>query len=122
MLVVRDTEIKGRGVFADRDFDQGEIIHIAPVIVVPKQQVKLIGKTVLCNYYFDWHGESCAIALGYASLFNHSYRPNAFYVKKFDEQVIEIIAHKYILQGQEITVNYNGKVDDSTPIWFDAVD
>lgn len=122
MLVVRDTEIKGRGIFADRDFDQGDIIETSPVIVIPKQQVKLISQTVLVNYYFGWHGESGAVALGYASLFNHSYHPNAFYVKKFDEQIIEIIAHKYILQGQEITVNYNGKVNDSTPIWFDAVE
>ncbi|MBC5796901.1 SET domain-containing protein-lysine N-methyltransferase [Sphaerospermopsis sp. LEGE 00249] len=122
MLVVRDTEIKGRGVFAQRDFELGEIIDIANVIVIPKQQVKLITHTVLCNYYFDWHGESGAIALGYASLFNHSYQPNALYVKKFDQQVIEIIAYKYIREGQEITINYNGQVDDLTPIWFDVVE
>ncbi|MFM5994838.1 MAG: SET domain-containing protein [Sphaerospermopsis kisseleviana] len=122
MLVVRDTEIKGRGVFAQRDFELGEIIDIANVIVIPKQQVKLITHTVLCNYYFGWHGESGAIALGYASLFNHSYQPNALYVKKFDQQVIEIIAYKYIREGQEITINYNGQVDDLTPIWFDVVD
>ncbi|MFM6104491.1 MAG: SET domain-containing protein [Sphaerospermopsis kisseleviana] len=122
MLVVRDTEIKGRGVFAQRDFELGEIIDIANVIVIPKQQVKLITHTVLCNYYFGWHGESGAIALGYASLFNHSYQPNALYVKKFDQQVIEIIAYKYIREGQEITINYNGQVDDLTPIWFDVVE
>ncbi|MBE9237921.1 SET domain-containing protein-lysine N-methyltransferase [Anabaena aphanizomenioides LEGE 00250] len=122
MLVVRDTEIKGRGVFAQRDFELGEIIDIANVIVIPKQQVKLITHTVLCNYYFGWHGESGAIALGYGSLFNHSYQPNALYVKKFDQQVIEIIAYKYIREGQEITINYNGNVDDLTPIWFDVVD
>ncbi|BAZ80894.1 SET domain-containing protein [Sphaerospermopsis kisseleviana CS-549] len=122
MLVVRDTEIKGRGVFAQRDFELGEIIDIANVIVIPKQQVKLITHTVLCNYYFGWHGESGAIALGYGSLFNHSYQPNALYVKKFDQQIIEIIAYKYIREGQEITINYNGNVDDLTPIWFDVVD
>jgi SET domain-containing protein len=122
MLVVRDTEIKGRGVFAQRDFELGEIIDIANVIVIPKQQVKLITHTVLCNYYFGWHGESGAIALGYGSLFNHSYQPNALYVKKFDQQVIEIIAYKYIREGQEITINYNGQVDDLTPIWFDVAE
>ncbi len=122
MLVVRDTEIKGRGVFAQRDFEPGEIIDIANVIVIPKQQVKLITHTVLCNYYFGCHGESGAIALGYASLFNHSYQPNALYVKKFDQQVIEIVAYKYIRKGQEITINYNGNVDDLTPIWFDVVE
>jgi SET domain-containing protein len=122
MLVVRDTEIKGRGVFAQKDFDPGEIIDVANVIVIPKQQVKLITHTVLCNYYFSWHGESGAIALGYASLFNHSYHPNALYVKNFAKNIIEIIAYKDIRKNEEITINYNGTVDDLTPIWFDVVE
>ncbi|MFM2060398.1 MAG: hypothetical protein RLZZ507_68 [Cyanobacteriota bacterium] len=122
MLVVRDTEIKGRGVFAQKDFEPGEIIDVANVIVIPKQQVKLITHTVLCNYYFSWYGESGAIALGYASLFNHSYHPNALYLKNFAKSIIEIIAYKNIRKGEEITINYNGTVDDLTPIWFDVVE
>jgi SET domain-containing protein len=122
MLVVRDTETKGRGVFAAQDYAQGEVIEKAAVIVIPKQQVKLIAKTVLTNYYFGWHGESGAIALGVVSLFNHSYHPNAFYVKKFAEQVIEVIAYRDIREGQEITVNYNGRVDDLSPVWFDVME
>jgi SET domain-containing protein len=120
MLVVRDTETKGRGVFAARDFEAGEVIDRAAVIVIPKEQVRLISQTVLFNYYFTWHGESGAIALGFASLFNHSYHPNAYYVKNFTDKVIEVIAHKYIREGQEITVNYNGIVNDSSPVWFDV--
>ncbi|HLP89031.1 MAG TPA: SET domain-containing protein [Nostocaceae cyanobacterium] len=120
MLVVRDTELKGRGVFAVRDFDAGELIERAAVIVIPKEQVRLISQTVLFNYYFTWHGESGAIALGFASLFNHSYHPNAYYVKNFTDGVIDVIAYKYIREGQEITVNYNGVVNDSSPVWFDV--
>ncbi|MBE9054921.1 SET domain-containing protein-lysine N-methyltransferase [Sphaerospermopsis sp. LEGE 08334] len=52
----------------------------------------------------------------------NSYQPNALYVKKFDQQIIEIIAYKYIRKGQEITINYNGNVDDLTPIWFDVME
>ncbi|HLO89017.1 MAG TPA: SET domain-containing protein-lysine N-methyltransferase, partial [Nostocaceae cyanobacterium] len=80
----------------------------------------LITQTVLFNYYFTWHGESGAIALGFASLFNHSYYPNAYYVKNFTDRVIEVIAYKYIREGQEITVNYNGAVNDLSPVWFDV--
>ncbi|MEY2914304.1 MAG: hypothetical protein RLZZ184_3613 [Cyanobacteriota bacterium] len=105
MLVFRETETKGRGIFAQQDFAKGDLIERAAVIVIPKQQVKLITKTVLLNYYFGWHGESGAIGLGFASLFNHSYH---------------IIAYKYIRKGQEITINYNGQVDDISPVWFDV--
>ncbi|WP_016951602.1 SET domain-containing protein [Anabaena sp. PCC 7108] len=120
MLVFRDTETKGRGIFAQQDFAKGDLIERAAVIVIPKQQVKLITKTVLLNYYFGWHGESGAIGLGFASLFNHSYRPNAVYIKNFAKNVIDIVAYKYIREGQEITINYNGQVDDVSPVWFDV--
>lgn len=122
MLVVRDTDAKGRGVFAQKDFAKGEVIEKAAVIVIPKEQVKLIVQTVLFNYYFNWHGESGAIALGLASLFNHSYHPNALYVKNFAKRVIEVIAYQDIAEGEEVTVNYNGVVDDVTPVWFDVVE
>ena len=120
MLVLRDTETKGRGIFAQQDFAKGDLIETSAVIVIPKQQVKLITKTVLLNYYFGWHGESGAIGLGFASLFNHSYHPNAVYIKNFSKNVIDIVAHQYIREGQEITINYNGQVDDISPVWFDV--
>jgi SET domain-containing protein len=116
MLVFRDTGIKGRGIFAHQDFAKGELTEITPIIVIPKQQVKLIVKNVLLNYYFGWHGESGAIALGFASLFNHSYHPNALYIENIAKSVIEIIAHQDIRKGQEITINYNGQVDDQSPV------
>jgi len=120
MLVLRDTETKGRGIFAQQDFAKGDLIETSAVIVIPKQQVKLITKTVLLNYYFGWHGESGAIGLGFASLFNHSYHPNAVYIKNFAKSVIDIIAYQDIREGQEITINYNGSVDDISPVWFDV--
>ncbi|MBS3025863.1 MAG: SET domain-containing protein-lysine N-methyltransferase [Dolichospermum sp. DET50] len=120
MLVLRDTETKGRGIFAQQDFAKGDLIETSAVIVIPKQQVKLITKTVLLNYYFGWHGESGAIGLGFASLFNHSYHPNAVYIKNFAKSFIDIIAYKDIRTGQEITINYNGQVDDVSPVWFDV--
>jgi len=120
MLVLRDTETKGRGIFAQQDFAKGDLIETSAVIVIPKQQVKLITKTVLLNYYFGWHGESGAIGLGFASLFIHSYHPNAVYIKNFAKSVIDIIAYQDIREGQEITINYNGQVDDVSPVWFDV--
>jgi hypothetical protein len=120
MLVLRDTETKGRGIFAQQDFAKGDLIETSAVIVIPKQQIKLITKTVLLNYYFGWHGESGAIGLGFASLFNHSYHPNAVYIKNFAKSVIDIIAYQHIREGQEITINYNGQVDDVSPVWFDV--
>lgn len=122
MLIVGNTKQKGRGVFAQKRFLKGEVIERAPVVVIPAEQVQLIDQTVLANYYYDWEDKAAANALGLLSLFNHSYRPNTYYVKKFAEREVELIAYRDIEVGEEITANYNGSPEDLSPIWFDVVD
>ncbi|MBP5973926.1 SET domain-containing protein-lysine N-methyltransferase [Brasilonema sp. CT11] len=122
MLIVGNTKLKGRGVFAQKRFLKGEVIERAPVVVIPAEQVQLIDQTVLANYYYDWENKAAAIALGLVSVFNHSYRPNTYYVKKFAEREVEYIAYRDIEVGEEITANFNGSPEDLSPIWFDVVD
>lgn len=122
MLVVAYTKEKGRGVFAQKRFLKGAVIERASVVVIPAEQVKLIDQTVLSNYYYDWEDKAAAIALGLASLINHSYDPNSYYRKKFAEQELELITYRDIEAGEEITANYNGSPENQSPIWFDVVD
>ncbi|WP_334783466.1 SET domain-containing protein [Nostoc sp.] len=114
MLIVGNTNLKGRGVFAQKRFLKGELFERVPVVVIPAEQVEFLDKTILGNYYYDWEDKAAAIALGLSSLINHSYHPNAYYVKKFAYREIEV--------GEEITANYNGSPDEKSPIWFDVVD
>lgn len=122
MLIVGNTNLKGRGVFAQKRFLKGEVVDKAPVVVIPAEQVKFLDLTVLTNYYYDWEDKAVAIALGLVSLFNHSYHPNTYYVKKFAELEVECIAYRDIEVGEEITANYNGSPEDRTSIWFDVVE
>lgn len=123
MIIVGNVNGKGRGIFAQRNFSKGEIIERAPVIIIPKEQVKFIDKTVLFNYYYNWDQGQIAISLGFGSIYNHSYNPNSFYRRNIAEQIIEYIAYKDIEVGEEITNNYNnGLVDDRTPLWFNTVE
>lgn len=122
MLIVGNTKLKGRGVFAQKRFLKGEVIARAPVVVIPAEQVELIDQTVLSNYYYDWEDKAAAIAFGLVSLFNHSYRPNTYYVKQFAEREVEYIAYRDIEVGEEITANFNGSPEDLSPIWFEVVD
>ena len=56
--------------------------------------------------------------LGFGSLYNHSYEPNAKYVRRVSKRVVEFVAIKDIKKGQEITVNYNfGDPDDKSKPW-----
>jgi hypothetical protein len=43
-------------------------------------------------------------------------------VKNFAKRIIEFFAYQDITMGEEITVNYNGRVDDLSPTWFDVIE
>lgn len=117
----------GRGVFASRNIKKGELIETCPVIRVPKNDVSNLKKSILVNYYFYFgknqkDKSNLAVALGYGSLYNHSFEPNATYVKKPKNNIIDFIAMKDIKKGEEITANYNfGTPDDLTPIWDKSI-
>ena len=104
-LRVGPTEDKGRGVFATRPIAQDELVEHAPVLVVPHDEQKLVHKTVLNDYVFGW-GDTIAVALGYASLYNHSWDANVAYRKLLDEELVEFVARRDIDAGEELTTNY----------------
>lgn len=107
-IYVADSEIAdaGRGVFAQGAFSAGDIIERCPVIRVPLSDPSNDDRGVLVNYYF-YYGDGLAIALGFGSVYNHSYKPNATYKPKPEEGYIEFHAIREITPSEEITVNYN---------------
>ncbi len=120
-ICVKDSPGKGRGVFAQRNFKKDEVIEISPVIVLSSEEIDSLELTQLYNYYFAWGPESkdAAIALGYGSLYNHSYTPNARYYKDFDNRLLKYVCIRDIQEGEEITINYNWDPEDKNPVWFD---
>src|SRR5215831_4651384 len=121
---MKETSNRGRGVFARRDIPKGQLIERSPVIVVPREQWTTIEHTILSNYVFDWgeNEEDAAVALGYVSIYNHSYTPNAELTECLDDGIIEVSALRDIGEGEEILVNYNGSPDDRDELWFDVVE
>jgi SET domain-containing protein len=113
----------GRGVFASQAIHKGEIIEVCPVIVVSPNDVVHLKQTDLHNYYFSWgiKKETVAITLGFGSLYNHSYTPNAQYKKKEQEHLVEFSALRNINIGEEITTNYNGDPSDQSTLWMKDV-
>lgn len=113
---------KGRGVFARRPIRKGEVIERVPVIVLSLDEyAKSLGQGVLKDYCFAWGKNQVALALGYGSLYNHSYQPNARYEDDGPSSKA-FIARRAIAEGEEITVNYNGKPGSRAKVWFDVVE
>ncbi len=87
---------------------------------MPIAEFELIKKTKLYFYFFEYTNSHFAIALGYGSLYNHSYKPNARYIYSYKNKQLIIKAIKKIEKGEEIFFNYNYYPDDDSPLedWF----
>ncbi|PYE50256.1 SET domain-containing protein-lysine N-methyltransferase [Paenibacillus barcinonensis] len=123
MIEVRQSKLGdggefNRGVFATEDITKGQLIHQAPVVPYPNEDHEHIEKTILEDYVFEYGANHTAILLGYGSLINHSYEPNATYDINFDNHTFDFYAYTDIKAGEEILINYNGEEDNMDPLWF----
>ena len=119
---VEKSKGRGRGVFAKTSIKAGVVIEIAPVIVMNAKDRKLLDQTLLHDYIFEW-GDSkkeCCMALGYVSLYNHSYEANCVYEMDFKKQEISIKAVRNLREGEQLFINYNGESNSEAPVWFDV--
>lgn len=121
-IIVRRVAKKGRGVFAARNFSAGQVIENCPVLIFNSKERKHLEKTLLNYYIYPWRStRGASLILGYGSIYNHSYSPNADWKQNFKTQSMVYRAIRPIKKGEEITVNYNSEPDDQTPIdWFEV--
>ena len=68
---------------------------------------------------FTWDDDHVAVALGFGSLYNHSYSPNARY-EDWEPNKKRYVAITDIAAGEEVTINYNGAAADTTPVGFEV--
>ena len=120
-LFIAPSQRGGRGVFTSAPIHKGSIIEISPVIVMSKEDRVQIDDTKLHDYYFIWgeQDDQCAIVLGYGSLYNHAYKPNAEYTPDFGGKTLDFYALRDIKAGEEITVNYSGDPQGHIDLWFE---
>ena len=116
---VKRAKGKGRGVFARRAIRKGEVFETCPVLVLPAGATEDFSAG-LGPYVFLWGRGTVALALGYGSLYNHSFEPNARY-EDVGGRTKLFVAIRDIEAGEEITVNYNGEPGDRSPVWFDTI-
>jgi len=117
LICVRKVSGKGRGVFAIQAIRKGTVIERVPVLLVPiKEFVGGLQNPTLKTYLYIWSKDKVAVSLGYGSLYNHSYEPNAKYVH--GQSTLTYRALRDIAAGEEITINYNFVPTDQTPVGF----
>lgn len=112
---------RGRGMFAATAIKSKTILERAPVIVMSDSDRKLLDKTLLHDYIFEW-GEDrkqCCMALGYVPLYNHASPSNCEYEMDFIKEVITVKTVRAVQAGEELFINYNGDWNNSNNVWFD---
>ena len=94
------------------------------MLVIPSVQWPQIEQTVLVDHCFRWgpNDEDAALVLGVCQLCNHSYTPNARYMRSLERLTIRFEALRDIEPGEEITVNYNGSAEDRADVWFEVTE
>ena len=114
---------RGRGVFAGRDFRAGEVVEIAPVIVLESADMLLLRQTLLRTYDFDWQvlaqtgSPTTAIAAGYGGMYNHADPATLRYRADPVAMALIFTAAHDIDRDQELTINYNAR--GGGHVWHD---
>ena len=121
-LFIAPTQGMGKGVYTSESLQEDTVIEIAPVIVMAKEDRKLLDQTKLHDYIFEWGNDrkQCCMALGYIPIYNHSYRSNCEYEMDFDDEIIRVKTVRFIKAGEELFINYNGDWNDPKELWFKA--
>ncbi len=118
-LEVRAVPGKGRGVFARQAYAVGEVIDVAPVILLHHAEKATYERLGLDQYLFEWDdpaappvdGGAFALCLGVASLLNHAEPANTDWTCVHGELAIELVATAPIAVGDELTIDYG-------EVWF----
>ena len=122
ILTIAPSDQRGRGVFATESIEVGTTIEISPVLVVNPEERAHLEKTILYDYIFEWgiDEQQAAVALGYASIYNHSVDANCTYDMDFEHKTIQIQTKREVAVDEELCINYNGDGITDKPVWFDA--
>lgn len=110
-LLVKKSPIHGYGVFADQDIEEDDIIEECHTLVFPQSI------PALSNYAFKGvntqNGMLSLLPLGYACIYNHSDKPNAYFDFDSNTTLLVFRSLRLIRCGEEICTFYGDN-------WFDS--
>jgi SET domain-containing protein len=121
LIYVKRVKGKGRGVFARRPIARGTLIEKVPLLLVPiGDVVGGLDNPNLMMFFFLRDRKYLAVCLGYGTIYNHSYTPNARYDEGAGATML-FTAIRDIAPHEEICINYNGDPQDRSSMPFAVV-
>lgn len=116
-MVVKQSEVHGRGVFATEDIKSGELIEACPMVIMAHRMNYHKDPTIWAYMFTNTcpceeckrHGGHFLMIMGYGQIYNHQDDNNASIKFFLKEQYAEVRALRDISKGEEIFVNYGSK-------------
>ena len=119
-IYIKTSANRGRGVFTKKPIPAKTEIEVSPALVLSAKDREIVNETRLYHYIFEWgvNKKRACVALGYVSMYNHSYEANCEYEMDYKTEFITIRTLRPIKRGEELYINYNAVWNDKTPVWF----
>jgi len=112
-IIVDDSPIQGRGVFAVDYILKDEIIEECHFVKLEEKDFSKLDKSIR-DISFAWPlftPGTHAIVLGFGSIYNHSYDNNATWETDVKKNCYRFLAVRDIEPGEEICTNYMKTID-----------
>tara|TARA_Y100000996_G_scaffold391461_1_gene353458 strand:- start:333 stop:791 length:459 start_codon:yes stop_codon:yes gene_type:complete len=111
-FIVKESQLlknNERGLFAKRDYNEGETIEECPTLMVTNNDINYPNK--INDYVFQSHiDDHVLIPFGYCGLINHSTElQNCTWEISSDNTIIKMFAVRDIKVGEELYVSYGDK-------------
>jgi len=117
-IIVGDSKIHGRGVFATENIGKNELIERCPLILMEYRSKYQLDPQIF-NYMYaqppcpckdcQTHGFLLHMVLGYGMLYNHQDKPNAIWKFNYTQLFADVICVEDIAIGEEIFVSYGNQ-------------
>eukprot|EP00667_Euglena_gracilis_P020940 EG_transcript_22779 len=103
------SQIHGRGMFATKDFVEGEIVEVCPTLEVHHS---CVGGILEDYVYYGDDKDDRVLVMGYGMMYNSIRNANLWYYRD-DEKNFVFVATRPIQKGEELFIDYGGE-------WWDT--
>ena len=103
-VFLKESKYGGKGVFTNKPIKQGEVVEIAPYLLVPINDISK--NNTLKDYVFQCDDCNHLLVLGYGSMYNHQDNPNLRYQYNDDQTMFSYLANRDIECNEELCISY----------------
>lgn len=98
----------GRGLYASRDIERGELVTLCDLLVLSPEDTTKVNETDLKYYTFVYNQKQDCLVLGDGEIFNHDESPNVVYFLQHDGPRLKMhfVATRDITEGEQLFIDY----------------